>query len=184
MWLNLRRSMACVLPAIGLSMLLGTNAFAAPADITLVVNGAEVNIVGTLGGPNASGPDGTETGSGTITEEYTISLDPDNSDSFVTSFVVRTTQGTIDSWDIVYGGSDTSVLGGTRSSGDEVSFAYLSSTYDNLRLRVTGSDGSGYFVSMSAVPLPAAAWMFLSMLFGGAWLKRRGSKRAGALAAA
>lgn len=166
MWLDSLKRGVCGLLLIG-----GFAAGAAAAPVTVTLEG----------GNNGTLVEGTDTKeftvSGDITLDVSIAQTPP-----ITGFTLSTCA------DGDPADCTTLSLVDTATEGENayvLRYSFLSSQTYLFTISGTpvGLSGSDYNVKFSAVPLPAAAWMFLSMLFGGAWIKRRSASSKGGFVA-
>ena len=107
-------------------------------------------------------------------------VNPDNQDAQILSVTTSATSGSITDFQVFdASGNEVTPIQETSLGGlgYSLTFTYLGSEGDGYKFRITGANGTVYGLSASVVPLPAAAWMLLSALFGGAWLKRRSARR-------
>lgn len=144
---------------------------------------------GWVGGAGTLGPNGSD--------DWLLEVAPDGQDAQVTSIALEfsQSQGSLELFNREEVSTDVNgwvSLGGPvlTSGGGIVQVAALTfmalDAFD-YALRVTGAAGlvgAPYVLGVAAVspvPLPAAAWLFISVFLGGAWLSRRrgGSVRTG-----
>lgn len=151
--------------SLALTAAMAFSSFAnAEIEELVVENGVNLGTPGVIG-------DGTADRDGT-SDIYKIVVIPDE-DTMLFAIEVNQLGNDITSY-AVFSSADPDNLGTaleSASAGTSLTFSYV--TTNDYYLVLTGVGGNRYNIQMSAVPLPAAAWMFLSLLGGGAWLKRR-----------
>lgn len=120
-------------------------------------------------------------GSGNATEGFSITGSPVVIDFIVS---IAAPSGNVTGFDLTDGGVLASAVLDSDANAYVLRYSFSSDTPTTaFALAITGTASTGYSYSASVVPLPAAAWMFLSMLFGGTWLKRRGARAKGGVVA-
>lgn len=159
--------------ALTAAMAFSSFANAEVVEYTVPLNGSNLGESGTINADSTSDNYFTD-----ASDIWEVVVNPDT-DTVLLAIEVNSIGTSITKFEIfeVNNGDGTGSLGTAIESGgagDQLSFSY--STTKDYYLVLTGVEGANYSVQMSAVPLPAAAWMFLSLLGGGAWLKRRRRK--------
>lgn len=157
---------------LGLSLFTGLAAFAGSISAaTVTVDGQDAtNTTVQIANGDKSNPDAVP-----------IVVSEDSTWDITVTIASNITGGPVTGFTISNG--STTESGVLTSDGVGYALRYAFTQAGTYSLSTSLDPAIGYQVTMSAVPLPAAAWMFLSMLFGGAWIKRRSTRSKGGVVA-
>ena len=156
---------------LGLSLFTGLAAFAGGISAaTVTVDGQDAtNTTVQIANGESSNPDNVP-----------IVVSQDSTWDITVTIASNTTGGPVTGFTVSDGSATES---GVLTSDLAYALRYSFTQAGTYPLSTSLDPAIGYQVTMSAVPLPAAAWMFLSMLFGGAWIKRRSARAKGGVVA-